>query len=90
MITTGMLKRQFWIADDDEFDHVVKNSKRLVRLNDQHENHPYVEKFTKERSVVFVYETYVLDGEAVAKFSLDDVWSLFQDTLPNIASNICR
>ena len=26
MITIGMIKRQVWIADDDEFDNTVKNS----------------------------------------------------------------
>ena len=34
MITTFMLKRQVWIADDDEFEYIVKNSQRVLRLND--------------------------------------------------------
>ena len=55
------------MTNDDEFDHVVENSKTLLRINDQFENHTYVEKFTKERSVMSVYETYVLEGEAGAK-----------------------
>ena len=89
MITISMLKRQVWMADDDEFDHIVKNSQRVLRLNGQYKNHPYVEEFTKECNVMFVYETYVLEGKA--KFSLDDIWKLFQeDTLPNNASNFCR
>ena len=25
MITTGMLRQQAWMADDDEFDYIVKN-----------------------------------------------------------------
>ena len=37
-----MLKRQVWMADDD-FDHIVKNSQRLLRLDNQYKNHPYVE-----------------------------------------------
>ena len=86
-----MLKRQVWMADDDEFDHIVKNSQRVLRLNDQYENHPYVEEFTKECNVMFVYGTYVLEGEADAKFSLGDIWKLFpEDTLRNNASNFCR
>ena len=86
-----MLKRQVWMADDDEFDHIVKNSQRVLRLNDQYENHPYVEEFTKGCNVMFVYGTYVLEGEVDAKFSLRDIWNLFQgDTLPNNASNFCR
>ena len=60
MIITSMLKRQVWMADDDEFDHIVKNSQRVFRLNSQYENHPYVEEFTKECNVMFVYGTYVL------------------------------
>ena len=79
------------MADDDELDHVVKNSNRVLRLNPQYENHPYVEKSTKECNVMFVYETYVLEGKTEATFSLGDIWKLFQeDPLPNNASNFCR
>ena len=35
------------MADDDELDHIVKSSQRVLRLNDQYENHPYFEEFTK-------------------------------------------
>ena len=69
MITTGMRKRQVWMADDDEFDHIVKNSQRVLKLNDQYENYPHVEKITKGRSVMFVYGAYVLEGKVNAKFS---------------------
>ena len=79
------------MADDDEFDHIVKNSQTVLRLNDQYENHPYVEEFTKECNIIFVYGTYVLEGEGDAKFSLGNIWNLFQgDTLPNNGSNFCR
>ena len=63
----SMLKRQVWMADDDEFDHIVKNSEIVLRLNDQYENRRYVEEFIKGCSVMFVYGTYVLEGEADAK-----------------------
>ena len=36
----SMLKREVWMADDDEFDQIVKNSQIILRLNDQYENHP--------------------------------------------------
>ena len=39
MITTDMLKRQVWMADDDEFEYIVENSQRVLRLSDQNENH---------------------------------------------------
>ena len=42
----------------------------MLRLNDQYKNHVYVEEFTKECNV---YGTYILEGEADAKFSLDDI-----------------
>ena len=91
MITTSMLRRQVWMVDDDELDHIIENSQRVLGLNTQYENHPYVEEFTKECNVMFVYGTYVLEGEVDAKFSLRDIWNLFQgDTLPNNASNFCR
>ena len=86
-----MLKRQVWMADDDEFDHIVKNPQKVLKLSNQYKNHLCVEEFTKKYDVMFVYRTYVLEGEADAKFSLDDVWRLFQeDLLPNNASNFCR
>ena len=86
-----MLKRKVWMADDDEFEHVVKNSQRVIGLNDQYENHPYVEEFTKGCNVMFIYGTYVLEKKVDAKFSLGDVWNLFQaGTLPNNAGNFCR
>ena len=79
-----MLKKQVWMADDDEFDHIVKNSNRVPKLTN-------AEEFTKGCNVMFVYGTYILEGEADAKFSLGDIWNLFQgDTLPNNASNFCR
>ena len=43
MITTSMLRQQAWMADDDEFDYIVKNSQRVLGLSAQYENHRYVE-----------------------------------------------
>ena len=84
-----MRRREVWMADDYEFNHIVNNSQRVFRLFDQYKNHPYVKEFTKECNVMLVYETYVLEGEADAKFPLDDIWNLFQeDHLPN--NNFCR
>ena len=37
-----MLKQQVWMADGDEVDYIVKNSQRVLGLNVQYENHPYV------------------------------------------------
>ena len=54
MITTGMLRRQAWMANN-EFDYIVKNSQRVLNLNDQYKNHPYVEEFTKQCRVMFIY-----------------------------------
>ena len=62
MNTTSMPKRQVWMTDHDEFNHIVKNSQKVLRLNDQYENHPYAEEFTKGYNVMFVYGTYVLKG----------------------------
>ena len=66
------------MADDDEFDHIVKNAQRVLRLNNQYENHPYLEEFTKESNVMFLYGNYVLEGEVHANFFLGDIWNLFQ------------
>ena len=90
MITTSMLRRQVCMADD-EFDHILENSQRVLRLSAQYESHPIAEEFTKGCNAMFVYGTYVLYGEADAKLSLGGIWKLFQeDPLPNNASNFCR
>ena len=60
-----MLQKQVWMADDDEFD-IVKNSNRVLKLTN-------AEEFTKECNVMFKYRTYILEGEADAKFSLGDI-----------------
>ena len=79
------------MTDNDEFDHIVGNSQRVLKLNTQYENHLYVEEFSKECSVMFIYETCVLQREEDAKFSLSEIWNLLQaDPLPNSASNFCR
>ena len=83
-----MLRRQDWMADDDEFDYIVKNSQRVLGLSVQYENHQYVEEFTKQCNVMFIYGTYALEGEADSKFSLGDIWNLFQE--PNNTSNFYR
>ena len=58
MITTSMLRRQVWITVYDEFDYAVKNSQRVLRLNAKYESHPYVEEFTKQCNIIFVYGIY--------------------------------
>ena len=88
MITTSMLRRQVWMADDDEFDYIVKNSQRVLGLSTQYENYPNAEEFTKLCNVRFIYGTYALEGEADSKFSLRDIRNLFQE--PNNKSNFCR
>ena len=60
---------------------IVKNSQRVIGLNVQYENRPYVEEFTKECNVMLVYGTYILEGEIEAKLALGDIWKLFQKIL---------
>ena len=76
LITTSMLKWQVWMTDDDEFDHILEISQRVLKLNAQYENHPYVEEFTKQCSVMFIYGTFILEGEADADFFLSEIWNL--------------
>ena len=86
-----MLRQHVWKEDNDVLDHIIKNSQKEIKLRAQYENHLYAEKFTKECSVVFIYKTYVLKGEADANFSLSETWNLLQDAadpLPN-ESDFC-
>ena len=45
------------MTNDDEFDHILENSLRVLKLNAQYENHPYAEEFTKECRSMWSYET---------------------------------
>ena len=87
MITTGMLRRRMWMADD-EFDYIIKNSQRALGLSVQYESDQYIEEFTKQCNFMFIYGTYALEGEGDSKFSLSDIWNLYQE--PNNTSNFCR
>ena len=79
------------MTDDDEFGHILEDLQRILKLNAQYENHLYVEEFTKECSVIFLYRTYVVEGQADAKFSLGKLWNLLlAGSLPNNASNFFR
>ena len=68
-----MLKRQVWMTD-----HMLKNSQRVLKLSNQYKNYLCLEESTKKCNVMLLYRTYVLEGQADAKFSLDDIWNLFQ------------
>ena len=68
MITISMLRRQVWMADDDAFDHIVENSQRVLKLNARFENHRYVEEFTKELSVMFIYRHTFQRGRMIQIF----------------------
>ena len=82
-----MIRRQVWMADNDDFDHIVYNLQRVLKLSTQHEDHPYVEVFTKEYSIMFVFVTNVLEGETDVKFSLSEIWNLLQDVVDPLPDN---
>ena len=76
MVSTSMLRQHAWMVNDNELDHILENSQRVLGLSAQDENHRYVEEFTKQCSVMFIYETDV-------KFSLINrmrAWNYLQKT----------
>ena len=54
-----MLRREVWMAND-EFDFIIKNSQRVLGLSIQYENHGYVEEFTKQCNVMFIYVSLIV------------------------------
>ena len=52
-----MLRQQVWMADDDEFDCIVKNSQRVLGLSIQYENHRYVKEFTNSVMLLLSMES---------------------------------
>lgn len=82
-----MFRRQVWMANNDDFDHIVDNLQRVLKLSAQYEDHPYVEVFTKEYSIMFVFVTNFLEGETDVKFSLSEIWNLLQDVVDPLPDN---
>ena len=82
-----MIRRQVWMADNDDFDHIVYNLQRVLKLSTQYEDHLYVEVFTKEYSIMFVFVTNFLEGETDVKFSLSEIWNLLQDVVDPLPDN---
>ena len=64
--------RQAWITNN-EFDYIVKNSQKVLKLNDQYKNHPYVEEFAKQCSVMFIYGTYKTDVKSFLDKPYEDM-----------------
>ena len=56
------------MADDDEFDYIVKNSQRILGSSVQYANHRFVEEFTKQCNVMCIYGTYAWKGRQIQKF----------------------
>ena len=52
MITTSMLQKQVWLVDG-EFDHIGKNSQRLLGLSAQYESNPMLKNL--QNSVVLLF-----------------------------------
>ena len=75
----SMLRQQAWM-DDDEFDYIVKNWQRVLELSVQYEDYPYVEEFTKQCNVMFVYGTYALKGRQIQNF----LWVIYRIYFKNI------
>ena len=65
-----MFRQQTWMENNDELDHIIKNSQRVLKLSTKCKNHPFAEKFKRDYNVVFTQRKYVLQGEADANFSL--------------------
>ena len=75
------------MKNSDEFDYILTNLQRALKLSTQYENYPYIEEFTKECNFVFIYITYVLKGETDENFSLNETWNLLQDVVDPLSSN---
>ena len=80
MITASMFRWQVWMDVDEEFEHIVENSQRILKLNDQYENHPYVDEFTKENSSSMLYTMIVK--------SLKHCWDSFEQNPKMLNVNV--
>ena len=82
-----MLRQEMWMENSDEFDYILTKVQRVLKLSTQYENYLYIEEFTKECNFVFIYRTYVLEGETDENFSLNETWNLLRDVVDPLSSN---
>ena len=75
-----MLKKQLWMADEDEFSYMKSRITEVKKLRSKYKNHSYVEDFMRDWKVIFSYGTYALEGEIDPNFSSSKIWSLIQDS----------
>ena len=59
----ALLKKQYWMVDDVEYEHVKNKVNILSELTQKRKNHIYVDEFLKEWNVIFARGTYALEGE---------------------------
>ncbi|XP_057294015.1 protein adenylyltransferase fic-1-like [Hydractinia symbiolongicarpus] len=71
------LKMQHWMADEDEYQNVLRKTATLAELSRKRKTHAYVEEFLKGWEVLFAYGTYASEGEV--EFSATETWNLMQD-----------
>ncbi|XP_057309991.1 protein adenylyltransferase fic-1-like [Hydractinia symbiolongicarpus] len=74
------LKRQHWMADEDEYQNVLRKTATLAELPQRRKNHAYVEEFLKGWEALFAYGTYTSEGEVDSNFSASETWNLMQDS----------
>ena len=63
-MNSSMLKKQYWMADDKEYQNVACKIGSLTHLTRKWKNHAYVQEFLIEWEVDFARGTYALEGEA--------------------------
>ena len=78
-VKLSLVKRQPWMADEDEFSNIKSKITEVKRLTSKRKDHPYVDEFMKECMVMFAYGTYVSEGEIDPNFSSSETWNLMQN-----------
>ena len=58
-----LLKKQYWMANEDEFCNIKAKITNVQQLTEKYRNYAYTEKFREECEVLFSYATYILEGE---------------------------
>ena len=61
------MKRQYWMADEDEFLNVARKVGTLAELTLRWRGHSCVERFLEGWEVIFARKTYALEGEKTSE-----------------------
>ena len=71
------MKRQSWMADEEEFFHLKNNITRVKKLTEKYQDHSYSDEFARNMDgLVLLWYIYFRRKKLIRNFSVSETWNL--------------